>query len=89
MAGNPCGTGEIEVEDAALIATRVDQVGEDWVFQTNIETQITLNVAHPFRLVVDSQTGEPRPYVGAERGLEARLRRPVYYELVEAATEQA
>ena len=84
----PVERGEIVVEDAALIATRVDQMGENWVFQTNIETQITLDAAHPFRLSVDPKTGEPRPYIGTERGLEARLRRPVYYELVEAAIEQ-
>ena len=85
----PVERGEITVEDAPLIATRVDQIGNDWVFQTNIETHITLGADHPFRLAVDPISGEPRPYIGADRGLEARLRRPVYYELVEAAEEQA
>jgi hypothetical protein len=33
----------------------------------------------------DPATGEPAPYLHVRRGLEARLSRPVFYELVEMA----
>ena len=51
--------------------------------RTNIDDNVTVGPAHPLRVVCDPQTGEPRPYVRLHRGLEARLSRPVFYELVE------
>ena len=85
----PVERGEIEVEDAAFIAPLADQVGEYWVFQTNIDQAIPLNADHPLRVEVAEGTGEPRPYIAVGKGLEARLSRNVYYQLVHAATEQA
>lgn len=85
----PVERGEIEVEDAAFIAPLTDRVGNDWVFQTNIDQQVTLDADHPLRVEVADETGEPRPYISVGKGLEARLSRNVYYELVHAAAEQA
>ncbi len=85
----PVERGEITVEDAAFIALRTDQVKEDWQFLTNIDETVSLNADHPLRVEVDRNTGEPRPYIGIRDGLEARLNRQVYYELVHAAQEQA
>ena len=85
----PVERGEITVEDAAFIALRVDQTGEHWVFETNVDDVIRLDANHPLRVEVDSETGEPRPYVAVRNGLEARLNRQTYYELVHAAEEQA
>ena len=84
----PVERGEIKVEDAAFIALRTDQVGTDWVFETNIDQQVTLDADHPLRVDVLQETGEPRPYIAVGKGLEARLSRNVYYELVHAAQEQ-
>ena len=39
-------------------------------------------------VLADPRTGEPRPYLHVRRGLEARIRRPVFYELVEMAQER-
>ena len=39
----------------------------------------------PIRVDIDADTGEPAPYVHVRRGLEARIARPVFYELVEMA----
>ena len=36
----------------------------------------------------DPETGEPRPYLHVRGGLEARIARPVFYELVEMAKER-
>lgn len=85
----PVERGEITVEDAAFLALRTDQVGSDWVFETNVDDTIRLSQDHPLRVEVDQETGQPRPYIAVRNGLEARLTRNVYYELVHAATEQA
>ena len=84
----PVERGEITVEDAAFIALRADQQGNDWVFETNVDDQVRLDAAHPLRIFVDPKTGEPRPYITVRDGLEARLTRQVYYELVHSADEQ-
>jgi len=78
----------ITVEDAPFIAVRVDRVGEDLVFQTNVGDAVTAGPDNAIRVQQDPATGEPRPYIHVRRGLEARIARPVFYELVELAEEQ-
>ena len=78
----------ITVEDAPFIAVRVDQVGEDLVFQTNVGDAVTAGPGNAIRVEQDPATGEPRPYIHVRRGLEARIARPVFYELVELAKER-
>lgn len=77
----------ITVEDAPFIAVRVDQEGDGLRFLTNVGDEVTAGPDNPIRVEVDADTGEPRPYVHVRRGLEARIARPVFYELVELATE--
>lgn len=77
----------ITVEDAPFIAVRVDQEGENLKFLTNVGDEVIAGPENPIRVEVDATTGEPRPYVHVRRGLEARIARPVFYELVEMATE--
>ena len=77
----------IEVEDAPFIAVRVDRDGENLKFLTNVGDEVIAGPDNPIRVEVDATTGEPRPYVHVRRGLEARIARPVFYELVEMATE--
>jgi len=43
---------------------------------------VAVDAEHPLRVVTDRQTGEPSTYVLVRGGLEARLARPPYYELV-------
>ena len=76
---------KIAVEDAPFIAVRVDRVGESLVFTTNVGDVVEAGPEHPLRIARDAGTGEPQPYVHIRRGLEARLSRPVFYELVEMA----
>ena len=40
---------------------------------------------HPLRFTPDPTSGAPVPYLHVRRGLEAKLARPVYYQLVELA----
>jgi hypothetical protein len=76
---------KILVEDAPFVAVRVDRVGETLRFQTNVDDEVEAGPDHPIRVASDPATGEPAPYVHVRRGLEARLSRPVFYELVELA----
>jgi hypothetical protein len=75
----------IEVEAAPFLAVRLDRVGEALRFTTNVGDVVETSEANPIRVETDPATGEPAPYVHVRRGLEARLTRPVFYELVEMA----
>lgn len=76
---------KITVEDAPFIATRVDREGEDLRFLTNVGDEVVAGPEHRLRVAADAVTGEPQPYLHVRRGLEAKLSRPVFYELVEMA----
>ena len=52
------------------------------VVTTNVGDDVAEDAAHPLRVVIDRHTGEPSTYVLVRGGLEARLARPPYYELV-------
>lgn len=81
----------ITVADAPFLAVQMEVMspGPAQVisFLTNVGDRVTLDAAHPLRVAVAPATGEPRPYVRVRGGLEARLARPVFYELVELALE--
>jgi hypothetical protein len=81
------------VEDAPFIAVRVDAMGSgrDQVlnFMTNVGDQVTAGPEHRLRVAFRGPEREPRPYVHVRAGLEARIARPVFYELVNIAEERA
>ena len=79
---------KITVEDAPFTAVQVDRVGEALSFTTNVGDVVEAGPDNEIRVGADPVTGEPRPYLHVRRGLEARLRRPVFYELVEMAQER-
>jgi hypothetical protein len=79
---------KITVEDAPFVAVRVDRDGEVLRFLTNVGDTVEAGPDHAIRVEEDPATGEPRPYVHVRRGLEALIARPVFYELVEMATER-
>ena len=79
----------IVVEDAPFVAVRVDRVGEALRFVTNVGDEVEAGPENPIRVEEDPVTGEPRPYVHVRRGLEARIARSVFYELVEMAAPGA
>ncbi|WP_426959297.1 DUF1285 domain-containing protein [Muricoccus radiodurans] len=54
-------------------------------FRTNLDQMVTADMQHPIRVAVDPVTREPRPYITVRPGLEARISRPVFYELVALA----
>jgi hypothetical protein len=46
---------------------------------------VTAGAEHPIRVHLDPATREPRPYILVRPGLEARISRAVFYELVALA----
>ncbi len=54
-------------------------------FRTNLDEMVSADADHPIRVHLDPVTREPRPYVLVRPGLEARINRAVFYELVALA----
>ena len=79
----------ITVDDAPFVATRLERTGsgedQSLNFCTNVEDWTEAGPDHTLRVVTDSGTGTPRPYVHVRGGLEALVARSVFYELVELA----
>jgi len=80
----------VHVEDAPFVAVRVDRVGvpgrdQILAFTTNLGDVVTADMDLPLRIETDPETLEPSPYVMVRGGLEAKLSRPVFYELADMA----
>ncbi len=73
----------ITVEDAPFLAIEMDRVGQALRFTTNVGDMAEAGPNHRLRVDASPDTGEPAPYIHVRAGLEARLSRPVFYELVE------
>ncbi len=90
----PAERGRIEVEDVPFVAVELDWAGDGCQqtlsFRTNVDEVVTLGPEHPLRVAHDILTCEPTPYIKVRKGLgdlgvEARVSRAVYYELVALA----
>lgn len=82
----PAERGRVTVEDAPFIAVAVERDGEGrdqrLIFRTNLDEIVTAGPGHELR-VETAADGTPAPYIMVRPGLEARLARPVFYELAE------
>ncbi len=78
---------KIRVEDLPFRAVAMQRDGDDLVFTTDVGDQVRAGVEDPIVVETDPTTGEPAPRVHVRRGLWARIVRPVFYDLVEAADE--
>jgi hypothetical protein len=87
----PAERGRIEVEDAPFLAVELSVAGrgpaQEINLRTNLDEIVTAGPDHPLR-VETAEDGAPAPYLLVRDGLEARLTRSVFYELVELGTEQ-
>ncbi len=95
----PVEKGRISVEDVPFVAVELSVKGRDrgqtLSFRTNLDDWVEAGAAHPLRIAAgaaqnaDEGNGDeragPRPYIEVRDGLEARILRPVYYELAELA----
>lgn len=93
----PVEQGRIEVEDAPFTAIELTASGEGHaqrlVFRTNLDDEVIAGPDHPIRvepdpLRPDSFGAAPAPYIMVRDGLEARLVRAVYYQLVDLGREE-
>jgi hypothetical protein len=88
----PAERGRITVEDAPFVAVELTRRGDgrqqELIFRTNLDDTVAADAAHPLRVVNNPATAEPNPYILVRDGLEARLNRPVFYELVELGREE-
>ena len=82
----------IEVEDAPFLAIALQLHDQDGApvleFETSVGDQVIAGPDHPIRVETDPKTGEPSPYIHIRAGLEARLSRAVFYELVDLGFER-
>ncbi len=93
----PAERGQIEVEDAPFVAVELDWGGDGrqqvLSFRTNTDQVVTAGPDHPIRMSHDLLTCEPTPYILLRKGdgaygIEARVNRAVYYELVALAVPE-
>jgi uncharacterized protein len=91
----PVERGRIEVDDVPFVAVELASEGSGRSrtvrLRTNLDEWLTLGPDHPLRLrrpADGAAEAGPVPYVEVRAGLEARLARPVYYELVELGEER-
>jgi len=88
----PAERGRIVVDDVPFIAVEMTVTGKGRAqilsFRTNLDDTAEADESHPIRVVTDEVTSEPRPYVMIRPGLEARLVRSVFYQLVELGAEE-
>ena len=76
----------ITVEDLPFRAVSVERRDEALVFTTDVGDETTAGPDAPIVVETDPATGEPAPRVRVRADLWARIARPVFYELVEAAS---
>jgi hypothetical protein len=93
----PAERGRIDVEDVPFVAVELDWTGDGrhqmLSFRTNIDQVITAGPEYPIRVSHDLLTCDPTPYVtvrpaNGAPAIEARIARPVYYELVALAVPE-
>jgi uncharacterized protein len=76
----------VRVEDAPFVGVRADRHESEGVqvilVTTNVGDVVALGAGNPMRVAVDRRTGEPSTYVLIRGGLEAKLARPPWYEIV-------
>ena len=88
----PAERGRIKVDEVPFTAVEVNAAGagpaQTLTFRTNLDDEVAADAQHPIRVAYDADSREPRPYILVRDRLEARILRPVFYELVELAQMQ-
>jgi hypothetical protein len=88
----PGELARIEVEDAPFVAVELFVSGagqcQTLSFRTNVDEVVTVGPDNPLRVETDSETGEPAPYVRVRDGMDAKIARSVFYDLVERGREE-
>ncbi len=81
----------VQVDDAPFLAVEMFVAGQGEAqilsFRTNVDEIVSVDGAHPLTVTTDPATGEPSPYVRLRDGIDARLSRAVFYDLVDRGVE--
>ena len=79
----------IQVEDAPFQVVKVEHEigvqGPEMIFTTSVGDRVRADAEHPIRVETDPVTKEPRPYLMIRFGIEGRIGRNLFYQLVEFA----
>ena len=76
---------KIRVEDLPFRAVTMGRRDDALVFTTDVGDDVVADAEHPIVVETDPETGEPAPRILVRGGLQARIVRSVFYELVEMA----
>jgi len=83
----PVEVCRIRVVDTAFMGVELHVSGsglkQQLSLRTNLDDLFLIDEKQPLIVTTDAKSGEPRPIVRLQNGLEAKLTRPVFYELVE------
>ena len=87
----PAEKALVHVEDAPFLAVAMEVKGsgkrQRLTFRTNLDEMVEAGLEHPLSFRTE-KSGSFTPFVLVRDGLQARLTRPVYYELVAAAATE-
>lgn len=85
----PVEKWRIQVDDVPFSVVKVETVTREGeqalLFETATGDRVLAGPDHPLRVSHDPDSGEPSPYLLVRDGMEGRLVRSVFYELVEMA----
>ena len=77
----------VTVDDAPFQAVEVSRQGngkaQNLFFRTNLDDIVLADATHPLNITTDRKTEQVSPYIEVRDGLQAKLSRPVYYELAQ------
>ena len=77
----------ITVEEAPFVGVLAQRQREGTdqrvTIETNVGEQVMINEDHSLRVEINSVTGEPAPFVHIRSGLDAKLNRPTFYDIVD------
>lgn len=76
---------KIQVEDLPFRAVTMGLRDGALTFTTDVGDEVVADAQHPIVVETDPATGEPAPRILVRGGLEARIARTVFYDLVEMA----
>ena len=77
----------IKVDDAPFVAVDFVTIGkgsnQTLTFETQVGDKVQLNKENSLRVLIDKNSGEPKPYIHVRSGLEALIDRKSFYRLIE------
>lgn len=86
----PVEKGEITVQDAPFVVTKLRQEGsganQKIYLTTNLDAEYLLSSTTPL-VMRQSRSGDTKPYILLEKGLSAVVNRSVFYEMAEIAIQ--